>query len=255
MDDPHTISEASPSQLAGHEVVHSVLESVRIEEVPRTPSASSSSLKYDFQDPSGPPGQLYRGEFKDSKKHGSGAMSFSQTDHEARFMYHGDFIEDKMHGSGTLEWHDGKKYKGQFANNKLHGEGVMSWPDGRKYTGHYSQGRKHGLGTVQYPDGSSYCGTFSKGKMHGEIVYTDMHGIAKLIHFKEGKPVQVDMIGTNHDNATANVVSGREDSVPSDATTETGSVSSTRNSPSSGVVSSGLMIPSDVVASGLMISL
>lgn len=199
------------------------LESVRIEEVPKTPSGASSGLKYDFQDPNGPPGQMYRGEFKDSKKHGVGAMSFAQSDSESRFMYHGDFVEDKMHGSGSMEWHDGKQYKGQFANGKLHGEGVMTWPDGRKYIGHYFEGKKHGHGTVQYPDGCSHSGSFSKGKMHGEIVYTDKHGIAKLIHFKEGKAMQVNIIGSN---STVSLASGREDSAPSDATTDTGSSSS-----------------------------
>lgn len=201
---------------------HKELQSVRIEEVPKTPS----KMKHDFQDPNGPPGQLYRGELKDSKKHGSGAMSFAQHDREGRFMYHGDFVDDKMHGSGTLDWHDCKKYKGQFANNKLHGEGVMTWPDGRKYIGHYVEGRKGGLGTVLYPDNSSYCGTFLKGKMHGEIVYTDKHGIAKLMTFREGKPVQVDTIASSSGDVTACAIEGRENSFPSDASTETSSVSS-----------------------------
>merc|ERR1719313_554965 len=108
----------------------------------------------------------------------------------------------------------------------------MSWPDGRKYIGHYFEGRKHGLGSVQYSDGSSHCGTFSKGKMHGEIVYTDMHGMAKLIRYREGKPVRVDMIGSDGEDAAAcQMIAGREESVtsiPSDATTETGSVCSVR---------------------------
>eukprot|EP00746_Dinoflagellata_sp_MGD_P154165 gnl/MRDRNA2_/MRDRNA2_84670_c0_seq3.p1 gnl/MRDRNA2_/MRDRNA2_84670_c0~~gnl/MRDRNA2_/MRDRNA2_84670_c0_seq3.p1 ORF type:complete len:277 (+),score=37.50 gnl/MRDRNA2_/MRDRNA2_84670_c0_seq3:81-911(+) len=233
----HEVDEESPAHL--DEICETSdalpnLESIWIEEVPKTPSSASPSLKYNFQDPNGPPGQLYRGEFKDSKKHGSGAMSFPQNDPEFKFMYHGDFIEDKMHGSGTLEWHDGKQYKGQFASNKLHGEGVMSWPDGRKYIGHYSEGRKHGLGTVQYPDGCSYCGSFSKGKMHGEVVYTDKHGLAKLIHFNQGKAVQVNIIGSN---AATSPLSGREDSVPSDATTETASIySGTQSLTASGPV-------------------
>lgn len=219
------------------------LESVRIEEVPQTPSSASSSLKYNFQDPNGPPGQLYRGEFKDSKKHGSGTMSFAHNDHEARFMYHGDFVNDKMHGSGTLDWHDGKKYKGQFTNNKLHGEGVMTWPDGRKYIGHYLEGRKHGLGTVQYPNGSSYCGSFSKGRMHGEIVYTDRHGIAKLMLFRLGKAVQSDTVGSSKEDAAASLASSREDTLPSDATTDIGSIcSGSRSSITSGTFADGVSI-------------
>lgn len=181
------------------------------EELSQTPS----KLKYDFQDPTGPPGQLYRGEFKGSKKHGSGTMSFAQNDDEARFMYKGDFVDDKMQGSGVLDWHDGKTYKGQFENNKLHGEGVMTWPDGRKYIGHYVKGVKEGLGTVQYPNGSSKCGQFKKGKLHGEIVYTNKHGIEKLVRFVHGKPYHCSVIG---------------EGAASDLTTEASSICSARRS-------------------------
>lgn len=177
---------------------HAELESILIEEVPKyqtrtesriSQSSTASAVKYDFQDPTGPPGQLYRGEFKDSKKHGSGTMSFAEDDREGRFMYKGDFVDGKMHGSGVLDWHDGKNYKGQFESDRLHGEGVMNWPDGRKYIGHYLKGRKHGLGTVQYPSGSSYCGNFMRGKMHGEVVYTNEYGLDKLVRFRLGKPM------------------------------------------------------------------
>lgn len=185
------------------EAPHIELESVLVEEVPKTPS----TLKYDFQDPSGPPGQLYRGEFKDSKKHGSGTMSFAQNDREHRFMYKGNFLNGRMHGSGVLDWHDGKTYKGQFENDLLHGEGVMIWPDGRKYIGHYLKGRKHGLGTVQYPNGSSYCGNFLRGKMHGEVVYTNEQGLDKLVRFRLGRPLQTSVLGEGASDATTDISS------------------------------------------------
>jgi hypothetical protein len=175
----------SPASPAIHLDGRAELESVLIEEVPKTPS--KPDLKYNFQDPTGPKGQMYRGEFQHAKKHGTGAMCFARDDPECRFMYKGDFIDDKMEGSGVLDWHDGKSYKGQFENNRLHGEGVLTWPDGCKYIGHYAEGRKHGLGTIQYSDGSRYCGPFVKGKMHGEVVYTNKHGIEKLIRYRQGR--------------------------------------------------------------------
>lgn len=223
---------SSTSRLRDLEISCAELQSVVVEGLPKTPSV----VKYDFQDPNGPPGQLYRGEFKGSKKHGSGAMSFAQDDPGARFMYTGNFIDDKMQGLGVLDWHDGKTYRGQFANNQMHGEGVMSWPDGTKYTGNYREGRKHGLGTVQYPTGSSYCGNFVKGKMHGEIVYTNQHGIEKLIRFREGKAMRhsISVVGDGVGN--------------SEATTEVSSVCSGMRSVTFSGKGSGDGIPIDIAS-------
>lgn len=135
-----------------------------------------------LQDPSGPPGQLYKGEIVEWMKHGVGLLHFDIAPNE-RLVYEGEFVRNKKHGHGVLTWPCGKKYEGQFLDDEFHGQGHMKWPDGNQYWGQYANGKKHGLGTSFLPDGSKYHGQFYEGKRHGEIIRTKADGSTQLLCF------------------------------------------------------------------------
>jgi hypothetical protein len=172
------------------------------------------------QDPTGPIGQLYQGQWVDdfhseeAMKHGSGILHVPLT--TGHLVYRGEFFLNKKHGRGVMEWEDGRQYQGQFLDDDFHGEGVMKWPDGRQYIGQYANGRKEGAGTCYFPDGSTYRGQFHKGKRHGEIVYVKADGSTKLCHFKMDKVYKAEkVVGDGDEPSPTN----------SDCTTDVTSVS------------------------------
>jgi len=135
------------------------------------------------QDPTGPPGQFYRGQFVDSMKHGSGILQVKVAGCTARLVYQGEFMQNKKHGRGVLTWPSGQQYKGQFVNDNFHGNGIMTWPNGNRYVGQYVKGKKDGVGTCFFPDGSMYSGQFCQGKRHGEITRVKADGTTQFMHF------------------------------------------------------------------------
>jgi len=117
------------------------------------------------QDPTGPSGQLYQGQFHDEMKDGVGVLHYQVEG--ITLVYEGGFSKNKKHGQGILTWPDGRQYQGNFVNDEFHGQGAMSWPNGHKYVGHYVNGKKEGKGTSFLPDGSRFVGNFHQGKRHG----------------------------------------------------------------------------------------
>jgi len=81
-----------------------------------------------------PDGSKYVGEYKDSKRHGTGTS----------FIYPG-----------------GAKYEGEWKDGEKHGRGVYTYPDGSKYVGEYKDGMRYGTGTYIYPDGRTITGYLS----------------------------------------------------------------------------------------------
>eukprot|EP00746_Dinoflagellata_sp_MGD_P071458 gnl/MRDRNA2_/MRDRNA2_29104_c0_seq1.p1 gnl/MRDRNA2_/MRDRNA2_29104_c0~~gnl/MRDRNA2_/MRDRNA2_29104_c0_seq1.p1 ORF type:complete len:410 (-),score=89.31 gnl/MRDRNA2_/MRDRNA2_29104_c0_seq1:398-1627(-) len=144
-----------------------------------------------LQDPTGPPGQYYKGQFMDQMKHGKGVLHYYVPE-KGRLVYAGDFVQNKKHGEGILKWASGQHYQGQFLNDDFHGEGNMSWPDGNQYVGQYVNGRKNGIGTCFFPDGSKYYGQFRDGKRHGEVTRVKVDGTTQLLHFHMDKLEKAD---------------------------------------------------------------
>ncbi|EDO41562.1 predicted protein [Nematostella vectensis] len=70
-------------------------------------------------------------------------VAVTQTEPEAepvkpvRELYKGDWKNDKRHGYGILEASDGYKYIGQWHENMRHGLGVACYPDSSKYEGEF----------------------------------------------------------------------------------------------------------------------
>ena len=52
-----------------------------------------------------------------------------------RTIYKGGFKDGKKHGKGRFDWADGSTYTGEFFDNNIEGKGKYTWSDGRQYEG------------------------------------------------------------------------------------------------------------------------
>ncbi len=55
--------------------------------------------------------------------------------------YKGEWKDSKKHGKGVLIRPDGTKYAGEWANDKPDGQGTLTYPDGKKWTGVWENGK------------------------------------------------------------------------------------------------------------------
>jgi clan AA aspartic protease (TIGR02281 family) len=127
-------------------------------------------------EPSGPPpangrgmlrfpnGEVYTGEFLDSRRSGEGVYTWP----DGR-KYAGEFRDDKPSGDGTYTWPDGKKYVGQFRDGQANGQGTFTWPDGRKYVGELHGNLPYGRGALTLASGQSQVGEFRNGDFIGTV--------------------------------------------------------------------------------------
>eukprot|EP00210_Caulerpa_lentillifera_P006601 g6306.t1 len=139
-------------------------------------------------------GDVYKGKYSHSKKHGDGVYLFSVGD-----IYEGNFLDDCMTGSGVYtfaaegryegEWRDslyegvgtetfarGSTYHGEYMNGLRHGWGTCRYLGGAYYEGEWLHGLREGRGMQQCPDGSNYIGEYLAGKRHGYGAYCFPNG-------------------------------------------------------------------------------
>ena len=99
------------------------------------------------------------GEFKDGLSHGT------KTSPEGE-KYVGEFKDSKYHGHGTITYEKGdkmgEKYKGEFKNGYPDGHGTMTLPEGHKYEGNWEKGYPNGSGTETLIDGTIYQGEYKE---------------------------------------------------------------------------------------------
>lgn len=166
--------------------VDSLVLSAEIRAMPVVPEEDEDKGHDLLQDPTGPPGQYYKGQVQDRMKHGKGVLHYYVAE-KGRLVYEGEFVQNKKHGEGVLKWGSGQQYMGKFLNDDFHGQGTMTWPNGNQYMGQYANGKKDGIGTCFFPDGSKYYGQFKEGKRHGEITRVKADGSTQLLHFAMDK--------------------------------------------------------------------
>lgn len=126
---------------------------------------------------------LYKGDFKNFKRHGNGVYLRDST------KYEGQFMSDKKHGQGKLELKTGDIYIGEFKNNAISGYGKYIWKESKQeYNGNFLNGKFHGEGLYKWEDGQYFRGTYKNGikEGKGEIGYNN--GKKCYVYFKDGKP-------------------------------------------------------------------
>ena len=79
--------------------------------------------------------------------------------------YVGEFKESKWHGSGTLTFPDGATYVGEWKDDNMHGNGTFTWANGDQYFGEFQNGNRHGQGSLTHADGTVKKGIWEKGKL------------------------------------------------------------------------------------------
>ena len=116
--------------------------------------------KYTFNN-----GNIYKGYFKDGKRHGRGKVTFHSGD-----LYDGYFKDDKKHGKGKYTTPNGNLYFGYFKDDLRHGKGEYKFPNGNIYRGEYKYDLRHGKGLYKLQDGSnSHMGNTIKNKREGRF--------------------------------------------------------------------------------------
>lgn len=123
-----------------------------------------------FVEQYGPEGH-YHGEFLNSMRHGKGEHEFRGE------VYDGEWKWDKRHGSGKMLFADGSQIRGNWQDGKPHGFGTMIDPHGATtYEGEFRDGKRHGLGRQIYESGDIYDGCWKEGYQHDRGVYYFTNG-------------------------------------------------------------------------------
>ena len=117
-------------------------------------------------------GNVYKGEFDNSKKDGKGILYFKDGD-----RYEGDFKGDKIEGNGIMYFSNGDKYDGEWKNEKMDGKGVYLYVKGGKYVGNFKEGKKEDEEGKNYDnDGGYEVGKFKGDKKTGVFKSYDKEG-------------------------------------------------------------------------------
>jgi hypothetical protein len=86
-------------------------------------------------------------------------------------VYKGEWKNNKKHGYGIQVWSNGNKYEGDWANGLREGHGVFWLKKGGKlrkaYAGNWARGHKDGLGVQFYEDKGRYEGNWVNGMRQG----------------------------------------------------------------------------------------
>jgi hypothetical protein len=161
---------------------------------------------------------IYKGEFKNGKKHGKGEYSIYST----KSKYEGNFIDGEFSGYGTLiNYQDealtvyNARYSGLFKNNKPEGQGAYYFQDGSYFAGEFIEGKPNGKrgifytkdhslykgdiqlidgemipegrGLILFPGERIYIGEFHNGALHGKGRLIQSDGTVVSGNWENGK--------------------------------------------------------------------
>ncbi|CAI2384134.1 unnamed protein product [Moneuplotes crassus] len=112
-------------------------------------------------------GDHYSGQFKASKRHGEGTMTYNAPISEVDFSnlgtYYGNWVNDQRHGKGEMEFTDGTSFTGKWNNDEMR-YGEYKRPGSIIYKGHLSNKKYHGSGKITLNSGTTILGEFCKGE-------------------------------------------------------------------------------------------
>ena len=154
-------------------------------------------------------GDVYEGQWKDSKFNGQGTYKWSNGD-----VYVGQWKDDKRNGQGKNTYSDGTVSVGQFKDDKANGQGTYIningvkskgiWVDGKldgktledldkltqsnqTKTGCITGDCKDGQGTYRWSSGTVYEGQWKDGKKNGQATVKYSDGGVYEGQFKDDK--------------------------------------------------------------------
>lgn len=79
-------------------------------------------------------GDIYEGEFKQGKRHGSGTLTKGGS---RSYTYKGEWKNDCRDGYGEIQFDDNARFQGQWEKGRLK-NGVYMFQDGTEYSGEFS---------------------------------------------------------------------------------------------------------------------
>ena len=137
-------------------------------------------------------GNLYVGDFVESRRHGYGELDTN------RIHYKGGFLGDRLNGRGIIHFKvEGHDFDGDFKDNEINGNGVFRWTNGDVYDGQMTRGKMNGFGRYTYANGQIYEGNYVNGIKEGK---------GKLI-YPNGFVYDGDFVG-GRPRGNANIISG-----------------------------------------------
>jgi len=92
-------------------------------------------------------GRFEKGIFKDGIFIEGTCKMLNDDDEDNEELYEGDFKDRKRHGTGTLKYNNGDFYEGEFNDGKFHGKGTLKFKNGDVYEGEFKDDNRHGFGT------------------------------------------------------------------------------------------------------------
>jgi hypothetical protein len=104
--------------------------------------------------------RVYKGEWKEDKRHGRGVNYYSTGD-----IYDGFFEHGLRSAIGKLFLADGSRIEGQFRNDQADGWGTLYCPNGDWFEGYWRDGMREGPG-IWYYESRQQC---LKGEWHKNI--------------------------------------------------------------------------------------
>ena len=117
-------------------------------------------------------GNVYKGEFNNSKKEGKGILYFKNGD-----RYEGEFKGDIIEGNGIMYFINGDKYDGEWKNEKMDGKGKYFYRKGGRYEGNFKEGKKEDdEGKIYDSDEGYEVGKFEDDKKKGNFKVYDKEG-------------------------------------------------------------------------------
>ncbi|CAG9328936.1 unnamed protein product [Blepharisma stoltei] len=148
-------------------------------------------------------GSIYKGEWREGKREGSGNFMFASgesyqgnfvrglredygTFKGHRYLYKGEFKKDRFHGYGKIKFPDDSTFEGLWNKGKMK-NGTYNWNSGWVYKGEMLNNKFDGTGKLIFPDGSKHKGTWKSGKLCGEGKITNNEGLVIKGVFNEGQ--------------------------------------------------------------------
>ena len=129
-------------------------------------------------------GNVYIGEHKDGKPHGSGTMRFANKDNLGRKSYKGEWRNGVCHGMGTMVYTDGM-YKGRFNMGMRQGSGIYYYSDGSRYDGNWQNDKRNGSGRIYYADPDPENRIYFEGYWENEA----RTGVGKILYRNDDKEI------------------------------------------------------------------